>query len=148
MVTINADVDDMQRFAKNVRKAPPELVKALKKAYRDAGQLVLADAAARTISKKVHATLRVNATTSQVSVAAGNAKSKLPTLLEGDGTPGTWKAPNFPPAGSQGQAAFIHGGHKQARQPYLHPALDAQIGNVKQLLGVALYETADKVLQG
>lgn len=149
MGSIGADTRDLDRLVSRIaRTADPETRKALRTTMRQAGKLVRDDAAGRTDSKKVRATLRVSATASTATVSAGKPGVRLPALLEGDGTPGGWNAPNFPRRGTRGREAFKRGGHWMARRPYLHPALEAKRGDIADLLAGYGSDAARRIFKG
>lgn len=140
MVSINADISQMTRFARDAHRLRPELDKRMRKAMKEAGDLVKDDARARTDSVKVQRTLRTNVSANAVTIRAGNARTPLPVLLEGDGTGGTggeWRHPLF---GDRRRW------YSQERHPYLHPALEAKKRDAVEILSNAAYAAAIEVL--
>lgn len=146
VVTINADTSAIRVFSNKLRRAYPEIAKDLRRQVKVAGDLIAADAKARTTSDQARRTIRASATGDTATVRAGSPRSPLPVLLEGDGSGGTWRAPNFPPAGARGTDAFVRGGHDQDRHPYLHPALRAQEKPATAIVTAAVLGAIDRVV--
>lgn len=129
MAFMKADSSDLSRFARRlVRESDKEIQTDLRKSARAAGNLVRDDARSRTDSVKAQKSLRVGVSGATVTVTAGSKAQPLPKLLEGDGTPGTFRHPLF---GNKDRW------YEEARKPYLHPALEAKRDQVTDMLGAA-----------
>lgn len=146
MASFEADTSSLQRFAKKIiRSAPKEVKDELRKAVRAAGQLVADDAKLRAPKRKgedksrIAKTIRVGASGATATIRAGNANTPEAALLEGDGTPGTFRHPLF--------GDKDHAWYEQARQPYLHPALEAKRSDAEDLLAAAAQTAVEKVVK-
>lgn len=149
MVTINANTDALSAFARKLRRAYPEVDKALKEKVRDAGKLVAGDAKARygAWSTSIPPTVKSSARANVVTVKAGKAKppsahQKKPFSLAVAydrpsgfrhrvfGDPNVWRPQTGAPKRS------------------LREALDAQSEPAKKLVVAAVLEAIDRVVGG
>lgn len=135
--SIDSDTAQMKRFAARCKTAAPYLHKRVRSEVRQAGNLVRDEARAIAPSKKIAKTIRTSATTVSATVKAGNANVPEAALLEGDGTPGTFRHPLF----GNKKKWYV-----QARQPYLHPALEANREKVEKLIGGAAHDAVQEIL--
>jgi hypothetical protein len=146
---IGLDTSEFRKLAKDLRAAKSPLVKVLRENLRAAGEIVAADARIRAehASRTIPPSIKVRVASTTVAVVAGGEGVPLAGLMElgnakqrgGD----TFRAPNFPPKGSRGQAAFrLHGGHDQPMHPYLGPAGLAHEGEFEK----AAVDAVDSVM--
>lgn len=136
---VDTDVSQMQRFAQRCKKASPEVHKQLRSRVRQAANVVRDDARTRAPSARIAKTIRSSASGSTATVKAGNPKVPEAALLEGDGTPGSFRHPLF---GNKKKW------YPQARQPYLHPALEANRETIERMLGDAAHDAAIGIVNG
>lgn len=132
MAMFKVDTSELNLLvSKFLADAPQAVRSSLRRTVGQAGQLVAEDAKPRT-SARVAATITV--TTSGTGggsqkitavITAGNSETPEAALLEGDGTPGTWRHPLF---GNRDHW------YEEARKPFLHPARDAQQQNGSDLI--------------
>ncbi len=132
---IGLDTRDFAEFARTLRKAAPELNKALRLRLRSAGEIVADEARTRILpfSSSVPPSIKVRTAGAGVSVIAGGPKAPLGGLFElgnrGSRGGDVWKHPVF-----GHRAVWV----EQAMHPYLAPALEAKIPDVEVAVNEAL----------
>ena len=118
-MTYRVDASDLGKLAAAFRAATPAVKREYRKGLKDAGRLVADDAARRVApySPPTAASMKVGTRgVNRVVISAGKGR-RIAALLEGDGTPGTWRHPLF----GDDRHWYV-----QQRHPYLRPAWEAK----------------------
>jgi hypothetical protein len=145
------DVSDFAGLARKMREAKSTFRPDLLRRLRAVGEIVATDARGRAgqWSESIPPSIKVRIRGLTITVQAGGQGVPLAGLFElgnkkAASEPGMFKAPNFPPKGSQGQGAFVFGGHFQPMHPFLGPAGDAHGVEVEE----AAYGALEAVFGG
>jgi hypothetical protein len=127
---VGLDTRDFARFAKALRRASPEIRRALVLRLRTAGEIVAEEARAyiEGSSRSIPPTIKVRVSAATVAVVAGGKDNAIAGLLElgnkgNRGAPGaTFRHPVF------GGPAWV----QQSTHPFLAPAVREKIVDVER----------------
>jgi len=133
---VTLDLSGLRDFATAVRKASPELRKALRAGLKEGGDIVADEARARSSwSSRIPGSIRVRTAGIRVSVVAGGAKAPDGAPYENKGLPGQFRHPVF----AQGDRASWTWVNQKAR-PFLRPAAEATAPEVADKVAANVLE--------
>lgn len=150
MVTINVDADPIRLFANKLRRAQPEVAKALRAQVAAAARMVRDDARKRAgeFSKKIPPTIRSSATGNVATVKVGTKAQPLGALYERKknfrhpvgGNTNVWVDQGVKKDGTKGPNA----GPKRS----VHDSLDELHDAAVKVITDGVLEAIDKVIGG
>lgn len=115
--TIEIDTSSFTKFAKDLKRASPELAKSLRKNLKLAGEVVAADARRRSSwSSRIPQAIKVGANRNLIRVYVLKSKAPEAKPLEHGGQQGTFRHPVF-----GNREVWV----SQPARPFLGPAAEA-----------------------
>jgi hypothetical protein len=146
---INANTDGLKLFAKQLKKAVPEVSAQMRTGIKAGGTLIANAAKQKAPGVKIRPTIKVRVVANAAKVSAGNRNVPIAAMYELGHSPKSsgWWHPVFP-QGFSSRSTWNWVQQPRPHRPYLHPALRDMTPEAKKLVTEAVMSALVEVLEG